>query len=123
MHFLLTSHQLIFFSYPPSLDLVVFFHLYPLTWSQVTATTHSPLFSGLQVDMNQSVRDKNGLTTLRLALGQKQHRLCCATQADIILFDPSIVNIFKHVSGQEPVPAPPLSDTKSFTVSPWESLQ
>lgn len=42
----------------------------------------SPACVGLQVDMNQSVRDKNGLTALWLALGQKQctDSLCCPSR-------------------------------------------
>lgn len=43
-----------------------------------------PLCPGLQVDMNQSVRDKKGLTSQWLALGKKQLRFPFTNQADII---------------------------------------
>lgn len=133
--FTTSSHQLIFFFlcdltlFPSSPDLVFFFHLYPPSWSQVVVTTHSPPPAlACRWTWISQLETKMDWQRCGWHWGRSSTQTHGATQADIILFDPSNVTIFQHVSKWEPDNSGPslpglIHRVSDLTVSPWESLQ
>lgn len=119
---------------PSSLDHALFFHLSPLSWSQVTVTTqipppHPPILQpALTCRSKWMVGHKNGLTTLWLALGQRQHWLSVlSTQTTSLLTHPTSTYSDMYPD-RDPttVARSPLvwyKEVTGLTVSPRESLQ